>query len=36
MAVITTDNPVALKKLKILTLILPIINVSLKNVLKMK
>ena len=34
MAALTTDNPVALEKLKIRTLILPIINLSHKNVLK--
>ena len=34
MTIWTTDNPVALEKLKILTLILPIINLSHKTVLK--
>ena len=32
MTVLTTDKPVALEKLKILTLILPIIKLSHKNV----
>ena len=35
MQVLRTDNPVALEKLKILTRILPIMNLRHKNVLKM-
>ena len=34
MTALTTDNPVALEKLKIRTLILPIIDLSHKNVFK--